>query len=51
MMPAKILKRIYNSKTGTYYLVRRRSENKGKRGSLLGKWKPPIQKGDGLKDG
>lgn len=56
-MPAKTLKvgqphvrRIYNPKTGTYYLIRMRSENKGRKDSLLGKWKPPIQKGDGKTD-
>ena len=34
-------KRIYNPVTGKYYAVRQRTTDSGKRGQILGLWKPP----------
>jgi len=37
-------RRIYNPKTKTYYVLRQRSTSKGKKGTIMGKWKPPKKK-------
>lgn len=37
-------KRIHNPVTGTYYRIRQRSSNKGQKGTIMGKWKPPTEK-------
>jgi len=37
-------KRIYNPKTGRYYRIRLRSSTKGRKGTIMGLWKPPIKK-------
>ena len=34
-------KRIYNEKTGRYYKIRERTTKKGKKGQIMGLWKPP----------
>lgn len=44
MSRKKKKKRIYNPVTGTYYRIRQRSSNKGRRGTIIGKWKPPTKK-------
>jgi len=36
-------KRIYNPATGTFYRIRQRSSDKGARGTIMGKWKPPTE--------
>lgn len=37
-------KRIRNPKTRRYYRIRQRSSTKGKRGTIMGKWKPTKKK-------
>jgi len=39
-----ITKRIYNSITGSYYSVRVRSTNMGKKGTIIGKWSSAMSK-------
>ncbi len=34
-------KRIYNPVTGTYYAIRQRTTEFGKKGEIKGKWKNP----------
>lgn len=43
-MSTKKKKRIYNPVTGTYYRIRQRSSNKGRRGTIIEKWSPPAKK-------
>jgi hypothetical protein len=42
-MPREKRKRIYNRATGTFYRIRQRSSDKGKRGTIMGKWRPPTE--------
>ena len=36
---AKRKKRIFNPYTGTYYEIRVRTTKRGKKGTIIGKWK------------
>jgi hypothetical protein len=37
----KPIRRIYNSKTGTYYVIRQKTTQHGQKGQIKGVWKPP----------
>lgn len=42
-MPKKAKKRIHNTTTGRYYQIRQRSSVKGRKGTIMGTWKPPTK--------